>query len=321
MRILVAGASGFIGSHLCDALLEAGHEVVGLDSFITGRSDNSRHLGSHPAFTLVNWDITKPWTPDGSFDRVYHLASPASPVGYMRSPIQTHLTNSVGTYNLLRLSRELNARFLFASTSEAYGDPLVHPQPETYFGNVNPVGPRSCYDESKRFGESISMEFVRQYSLDGRIVRIFNTYGPRSDPNDGRVIPAFIMNALTGRKLTIYGDGRQTRSLCFVSDLVNGLVLAMESEGTAGEVINLGNPDERTVLTIANTIIAACDSTSELEFLEARPDDPYLRCPDISKARRLLGWEPTVGIEEGLRETIRDLSAYVPSDRASHPEA
>lgn len=311
MRILVAGAAGFIGSHLSDALLADGHDVVGVDSFVTGRPVNIEHLMAQPRFTLFEHDVTEEWEPQGSFDQIYHLASPASPVGYMRNPILTHLTNSTGTYNLLRIAHQCNAKFLFASTSEAYGDPEIHPQPETYFGNVNSVGPRSCYDESKRFGESITMEFVRNFSLDGRVIRIFNTYGPRSDPNDGRVIPAFVMGALRNEPLTIYGDGHQTRSLCYVTDLVAGIIAAMNAEGTAGEVINLGNPDERTVLAIANTIVATCGSDSTINFVEARQDDPYLRCPDISKARRLLGWQPVTGIEDGLQATIDDLSSYV----------
>jgi UDP-glucuronate decarboxylase len=317
VQILVAGAAGFIGSHLTDALLSAGHEVTGIDNFVTGRHVNIQHLSDHPGFTLVEHDITDLWKPDTRFDRIYHLASPASPVGYMRNSILTHLTNSVGTYNLLQLAEAMNARFLFASTSEAYGDPEVHPQPETYFGNVNPVGPRSCYDESKRFGESITMEFVRNFSLDGRVIRIFNTYVPRSDPEDGRVIPAFIMGALSNQPLTIYGDGKQTRSLCFVGDLVEGIVRAMETPRTTGELINLGNPDERTVLSIAETIIDTCESTSEINYLEARPDDPYLRCPDISKARKLLDWAPSTGIKDGLRATIDDLSGYVTSSHST----
>lgn len=313
MRILVAGAAGFIGSHLVDSLLAQGHSVVGIDNLITGRRENIAHLGPDDDFTLFEHDITTSWEPDGIFDQIYHLASPASPVGYMRNPILTHLTNSVGTYNLLQIASTHGAQFLYASTSEAYGDPEVHPQPESYFGNVNPVGPRSCYDESKRFGESITMEFVRNFSLDGRIIRIFNTYGPRSDPDDGRVIPAFIMGALRNEPLTIFGDGQQTRSLCYVQDLVQGIIAAMNTDHTCGQVINLGNPVERTVLTIAETIISTCRSTSRIDFVEARPDDPYLRCPDISKARRLLGWEAVTGIEEGFRATIEDLKNYVTS--------
>ncbi len=319
MKVLVAGAAGFIGSHLCDALLASGHQVTGVDNFVTGRNVNIRHLSNHESFRLVEHDITNPWTPDDQFDLVYHLASPASPVGYMRNSILTHLTNSIGTHNLIQIAQTMNAGFLFASTSEAYGDPEVHPQHESYFGNVNPVGPRSCYDESKRFGESLTMEYIRNFGLDGRIIRIFNTYGPRSDPDDGRVIPAFIMNALRDDPLTIFGDGQQTRSLCYVTDLVRGIIRAMEAPGTSGQVINLGNPDERSVQEIAETIIEACNSSSRISYEPAREDDPYLRCPDITRARSLLGWEPTIGIEEGLRATIEDLSSYVTSGDRPRP--
>jgi UDP-glucuronate decarboxylase len=312
VHILVAGAAGFIGSHLVDRLLADGHAVTGVDNMITGRARNIQHLDNHPRFTLLSHDIINPLSIEA--DQIYHLASPASPVGYMRHPIETHLTNSVGTYNLLRLAGATGARFLFASTSEAYGDPLVHPQPETYHGNVNPVGPRSCYDESKRFGESITMEYVRQFSLDARIIRIFNTYGPRNDPADGRVIPNFIVRALVGEPLVIFGDGAQTRSLCYVSDLVEGIVLAMETQGTTGEVINLGNPDERTVADIGRLIIELCNSRSEMLHEPARPDDPIRRCPDIAKARRLLGWEPRFPVVDGLRQTIEYFRTYL-SDR------
>jgi UDP-glucuronate decarboxylase len=319
VHILVAGASGFIGSHLVDRLLADGHSVTGVDNMITGRPRNIQHLDGHTGFTLMRHDIVEPLTLE--VDQIYHLASPASPVGYMRYPIETHTTNSVGTHNLLRLAQATGARFLFASTSEAYGDPLVHPQPETYHGNVNPVGPRSCYDESKRFGESITMEYVRQFSLDARIIRIFNTYGPRNDPNDGRVIPNFIMRALVGEPLVIFGDGTQTRSLCYVSDLVEGIVLAMEAPDTTGEVINLGNPDERTVGDIGQLIIELCASRSEIHYEPARPDDPIRRCPDIAKARRLLGWEPGFPIVDGLRQSIDYFASYLPDrPRAASPE-
>jgi dTDP-glucose 4,6-dehydratase/UDP-glucuronate decarboxylase len=304
----VAGGAGFIGSHLCDALVDAGHSVIAVDNFVTGRAVNIEHLKGHPRFTFIEHDVTVPF--EVQVDQIYHLASPASPVGYMSHPIETHLVNSIGTLNLLRLAKANQARFLCTSTSQAYGDPLVPPQPETYFGNVNPIGPRSCYDESKRFGESITMEFVRNFGVDARIVRLFNTYGPRNDPEDGRVVPNFVMRALAGQALPVYGDGEQTRSLCYVSDLIAGLWRAMEGDNASGEVINLGNPDERTILELAHFIIEMTGSTSSISFEPARPDDPDRRCPDITKARDLLGWEPIVPIEEGLRETIAYFDRY-----------
>ena len=307
--MLVSGGAGFIGSHLCDSLIADGHEVVCVDNFITGRQKNIDHLFDNPAFQMIEHDIVEELDESISADRVYHLASPASPVGYMRHPIETHLVNSVGTHNMLKLAQRCGAQLLYTSTSESYGNPDIHPQPETYFGNVNPVGPRSCYDESKRFGESITMEYVRQFALDARIVRIFNTYGPRNDPNDGRVIPNFIRSAERGEPLVIFGDGTQTRSLCYVSDLVRGLRRAMESPTTTGEVINLGNPDERTVLDLARIITGYCQSNAPIEFVEARQDDPERRCPDITKARALLGWEPSVDLEDGLRATIEHFRA------------
>jgi UDP-glucuronate decarboxylase len=309
LRVLVSGGAGFIGSHLCDSLIADDFHVVCVDNFITGRQRNIQHLLDHPAFELVEHDIVNPLDTSIDVDRVFHLASPASPVGYMRHPIETHLVNSVGTHNMLRLAQRCGASLLYTSTSESYGNPDVHPQPETYFGNVNPVGPRSCYDESKRFGESITMEYVRQFDLDARIIRIFNTYGPRNDPNDGRVIPNFIRSAERGEPLIIFGDGTQTRSLCYVSDLVRGLRLAMESPNTKGEVINLGNPDERTVSDLARIITDYCQSSATVEFVDARQDDPERRCPDISKAQRLLGWEPSVVLEDGLRATIEHFRA------------
>jgi dTDP-glucose 4,6-dehydratase/UDP-glucuronate decarboxylase len=309
--VLVAGGAGFIGSHLCDSLLADDHEVIVLDNFITGRQRNIAHLADHPRFTLIERDIVQGVDDLGlQVERIFHLASPASPVGYMQHPFETGLTNTVGTLNLLRLAQRVGARLLFTSTSEAYGNPAVHPQPETYFGNVNPIGPRSCYDESKRYGESLTTEFVRQFRLDARIVRIFNTYGPRNDPYDGRVIPNFMMSAQRNEPLLIFGDGSQTRSLCYVSDLVRGLRAMMETDGLAGEVVNLGNPDERTILDLARIIADGFGASGGFNFVPARQDDPERRCPDISKARKLLGWEPQVSLEDGLRETMAYYASY-----------
>ena len=303
MKALVTGGAGFIGSHLCERLLQDGHAVVCVDNLITGHRENVAHLLAEPQFEFVEHDVTQPL--DLPVDLVFHLASPASPPGYLQFPVRTALANSLGTYNLLELARRHGARFLLASTSEAYGDPLEHPQREDYWGNVNPIGMRSCYDESKRFAESLTVTYVRHYDLDARIVRIFNTYGPHSDPNDGRVIPNFITQALRGEPITVYDRGEQTRSLCYVTDLVEGIIRAMFFDGTKGEVFNLGMPDERSVLEFAQIIKRLVRSDSPIEF---RPpiseDDPAKRCPDISKARQRLNWEPKVGLDEGLRLTI-----------------
>ena len=309
MKIVVTGGAGFIGSHLCDRLLQEGHDVLCVDNFITGAERNIAPLRAHPNFTFVYQDITKPF--DFEADAIFHLASPASPVGYMEHPVETILVNSHGTYLLLEQAKKHNAKFLMASTSEAYGDPLVHPQREDYWGNVNSIGPRACYDESKRLGETLTMEYHRQYQLDARIVRIFNTYGPNSQINDGRMIPNFITQALLNEPLTIYGDGSFTRSICYVSDLVEGLLRAMFKPNTAGDVFNLGNTDEHTVLEYARTIIRLCEATSTIEYAPGRTDDPERRRPDITKAQRVLGWQPTVGIESGLRRTIEWFSENV----------
>lgn len=301
---MVAGGAGFVGSHLCEALLDRGDEVTVVDNFITGREANVARLLDRPGFRLIKHDVTQPLDPGIEVDQIYHLASPASPVGYTAHPIETHLVNSLGTYNLLELARRVSAAFLITSTSEAYGDPLEHPQRESYFGNVNPIGPRSCYDESKRFAESLTMEYVRQFGHNARIVRLFNTYGPRMDPDDGRVVPNFINQALRGESLTIFGDGSQTRSFCYVSDIVRGLQAAMDSAGTAGQVFNLGNPDEWTILDFAHHILRALGRDLPIDFQPGRQDDPTRRCPDITKARTQLGWQPVVTLDEGLPPTI-----------------
>ncbi len=302
MKVLVAGGAGFIGSHLCARLLADGHSVLCVDTLLTGSLRNIAALQDRPGFTFLRQDVTEPFAFEA--EAVFHLASPASPVGYMEHPFETILVNSLGTYRLLQQAREVGAQFLLASTSEAYGDPLEHPQRETYFGNVNPIGPRACYDESKRLGETITMEFYRQYKLDARIVRIFNTYGPHSQMDDGRIVPNFITQALTGQPLTIHGDGAQTRSLCYVSDLVDGLVRAMFTPGTTGEVYNLGNPEEHRVREFAELILRLCASSSPLIYEPKRQDDPERRRPDIRKAKEKLGWTPRVGLEDGMTRTI-----------------
>lgn len=305
MRILVSGAAGFVGSHLCEDLLSEGHYIIGLDNFITGRRGNLATFADHPNFEFHQHDIIEPFAGlSQPVDAIFHLASPASPVGYSRHPIETHLVNSVGTHNMLKIALQCEAKFLITSTSEAYGDPLQHPQREDYWGNVNPVGPRSCYDESKRFAESLTMEYVRQFNLDARITRLFNTYGPRNDPQDGRVVPNFVNQALENRPITIYGDGSQTRAFCYVSDLIRGLKLVMFSEGTKGEVFNVGNPDERTILDFAETVRRICNPDVAIVFQPGRVDDPNKRCPDITKIKTRLGWSPVVSLEEGLQHTI-----------------
>ena len=309
MKIVVTGGAGFIGSHLCTRLLNEEHSVLCVDNFITGSERNIAPLHNHPRFSFACHDVTKPF--DFEADAIFHLASPASPVGYMDHPIETILVNSQGTYQMLEQAKKQNAMFLVASTSEAYGDPLVHPQREDYWGNVNPIGPRACYDESKRLGETLTMEYCRQFRLNARIVRIFNTYGPNSQINDGRMIPNFITSSLRNEPLTIYGNGSITRSICYVSDLVDGLIRAMFQPGTAGEVFNLGNTEEHTVLEYAHTIIRLCESTSSIIFEPNRIDDPERRRPDISKAQQALGWQPRVGLEAGLRRTIEWFSNYI----------
>lgn len=318
MAILVAGGAGFIGSHLVERLLNEGHEVICLDNFLTGRRANVAHLQGRPGFALLEHDIIEPLAELRDIEAVYHLASPASPPGYQRHPVETLRVNSEGTRHLLDVALANNAPFLFASTSEAYGDPLEHPQREEYRGNVSSTGPRSMYDEAKRFGEALVMAYVRDKGANARIVRIFNTYGPNSDPGDGRLVPNFISQALRGEPLTIYGDGSQTRSLCYVSDMVEGLRQCMASRAAVGQVINLGNPDEHTVLEFAEIIRELAGSMSEFVFTEpAVGDDPQRRQPDINRARELLGWQPEVWLEEGLRRTIAYFRKELEAERAA----
>lgn len=304
MDILVTGGAGFIGSHLCDKLLMLGHSVTVMDNLLTGSTDNIQHLLGNKSFQFIKHDVIEPIPSGSRWDGIFHMASPASPVGYWTYPLETMLVNSTGTYNLLKHAAATGARFLLTSTSEVYGDPLEHPQAESYRGNVNPVGPRACYDEGKRYAEAISALFMQKYGVDGRIVRIFNTYGPRNHPEDGRVIPNFITQALTGKPITIYGDGSQSRSLCYVSDMVDGLIKAMVTDGSKGQVINLGNPDERTVLEIGELIRKLVGSSSPVDFLPGRDEEVSRRCPDITKARQALGWEPKITLEDGLKQTI-----------------
>jgi len=302
LRLIVSGAAGFIGSHLCDRLLAEGHTVVGLDNLLTGSLANLAHLEGDPHFRFVRHDVTEPFELDGRVDGVLHLASPASPKDYLRHPLETLEAGSTGTRRMLELTRQSNARFLLASTSECYGDPLVHPQPETYWGHVNPVGPRSCYDEAKRFAEALTTAYHATYGLGTAIARIFNTYGPRMKLHDGRVVPAFLDQALRGEPLTVFGDGSQTRSFCYVSDMVEGLYRLLLSDERYP--VNFGNPCEMTILEFAERIRRLTGTSSPIEFQPLPEDDPRQRRPDISKARRLLGWEPRVPLEEGLRLTI-----------------
>jgi dTDP-glucose 4,6-dehydratase len=301
-RAIVTGGAGFVGSHLIDRLRRDGVEVVCVDSMITGRRVNLAHLEDDPGFQLIERDVTTSWDVDGPVDAVFHLASPASPVDYQRHPVATLDVGTIGTRRTLEVAREKQARFLFASTSEVYGDPDVHPQVETYWGNVNPVGPRSMYDESKRAAEAYVMAFRRSLGVDTRIARIFNTYGPRMRSDDGRAVPQFITQALSGEPLTVYGDGSQTRSLCYVDDLVDGLIRLMDSEYQ--EPVNLGNPHELTMRELAEIIRDACDSASAIETRPLPVDDPRRRCPDISRAETILGWSPTISLQTGLKRTV-----------------
>jgi dTDP-glucose 4,6-dehydratase len=307
MRYLIAGAAGFVGSHLCDRLVAEGNEVIGVDNFITGRTENLMQLAAQPRFRIIEHDVIAPFHCDGPLDCIMNLASPASPNDYLKHPVETLRVGSEGTRNLLQLALEKQARFLLASTSECYGDPLEHPQKETYWGNVNPVGPRSCYDESKRFAEALTMAYQRAHGVQTNIVRIFNTYGPRMKLDDGRIVPSFIHQALNNLPMTVFGDGSQTRSFCYVSDLVDGLIRLSRSDERYP--VNIGNPTELSVLTFAELIRSLTGTAAEIVFCALPQDDPQRRRPDISKAKELLGWEPAVGLEEGLRRTIESFCA------------
>ncbi len=315
MRIIVTGGAGFLGSHLCDKLISLGHTVIAIDNLLTGNEQNIAHLKDNPNFTFINHDVTLPLPADLQADQIYHLASPASPnqdspKSYHALAFETMQVNTNGTWALAQTAVEMKAKFLFASTSEIYGDPLEHPQKETYRGNVSTAGPRSVYDEAKRYGETIVSAFVRSKGLDGRIIRIFNTYGPRLSPDDGRVVTEFVTAALQNQPLPVFGKGTQTRSFCYVSDLIEGIYAAMNSDNTKGEVFNLGNPDEYQVLDLAQKVIELTGTTAEIEYAKELPeDDPLQRCPDITKAKEILDWEPKIGLEEGLGKYIQYLKS------------
>ena len=299
---VVTGVAGFLGSHLTDLLLARGHKVIGIDNFVTGTVDNISHLGGNPNFKFIQQDVTEFIFLDVPVDYVWHFASPASPIDYLELPIQTLKVGSLGTHKALGLAKNKRARFLLASTSEIYGDPLVHPQTEDYWGHVNPIGPRGCYDEAKRFAEALTVAYHKEHAVETRIVRIFNTYGPRMRLNDGRVVPAFISQALKRKPLTVFGRGRQTRSFCYVSDLIEGIYRLMMS--SCDQPVNIGNPNEMTVLEFAREIIRLTGSRSKIAFKPLPQDDPKQRQPDITRARKLLGWEPRVTLAEGLKRTL-----------------
>ena len=317
MKLLVAGAGGFLGSHLVDRLIADGHEVIGVDNFISGREENLVGLATESRFELIRADVSEPMTLRG-IDGIFHLASPASPVDYLLHPIETLKAGSYASHNLLELARANNARFLLASTSEVYGDPTVNPQPESYWGNVNSTGPRSVYDEAKRYAEAVTMAYHRHHGVDVRVARIFNTYGPRMRPNDGRVVTNFIAQALTGEPLTIYGDGSQSRSFCFVDDEVDGLC-RLFADGDC-DPTNIGNPKEFTMRELADLVLEMTGSRSIIAEQPLPQDDPKVRRPDISRARRLLGWEPRVQLREGLRRTIEYFQQLPPDSLVSRPQ-
>ncbi len=313
MKIIVTGGAGFVGSQLCDLLISQGHEVLCIDNLLTGNLENIGHLKTNPNFKFLEFEVTNDLPQDIQADQIYHLASPASPnanskKSYLELPFETMAVNTTGTWKLAQKAVEWKAMFLFASTSEVYGDPLEHPQKEEYRGNVSTTGPRSVYDESKRFGETITSAYVRSKGLDGRIIRIFNTYGPRMALDDGRVVIEFVLAALKNAPIPIFGDGKQTRSFCYISDLVSGINAAMNSENTRGEIFNLGNPDEFTILELAEKVKQVTNSNSEIQFTQDLPeDDPARRRPDITKAKEILGWESSVNLEEGLLKLVQYL--------------
>ncbi len=314
MRVLVTGVAGFLGSHLADRLLAEGHEVVGLDNLITGNADNIGHLLGHELFSFFNHDVTQFLYVAGALDGVLHFASPASPVDYLNFPIQTLKVGSLGTHKALGLARAKNARFLLASTSEVYGDPAVHPQPETYWGNVNPVGPRGVYDEAKRFAEALTMAYHRYHGVETRIVRIFNTYGPRMRPDDGRVVSNFIVQALRGEPLTVYGDGSQTRSFCYVDDLVDGIYRLFLSDRI--DPLNIGNPNEFTINQLAELVLEILESQSGVDHRPLPVNDPKVRRPDTTAASELLGWSPQIELRDGLLKTIEYFREVLDLDSA-----
>lgn len=315
MKVIVTGGAGFLGSHLCDKLIGLGHEVICIDNLLTGSESNIEHLKNNSSFQFIKHDVSLPLPQNLKADQIYHLASPASPnqnspKSYHALAFETMQVNTNGTWNLAQQALDMGAKFLFASTSEAYGDPLEHPQKESYRGNVSTTGARSVYDEAKRFGETITAAFVRSKNLDGRIIRIFNTYGPRMALDDGRAVIEFVMAALSQKPIPIFGNGQQTRSFCYVSDLIDGIYAAMNSENTTGKIFNLGNPDEYQILELANKVIELTNTSSQIEYAEDLPeDDPLQRCPDITKAKEMLKWEPKIGLEEGLSKLIQYIKA------------
>ena len=302
MRILITGGAGFLGSHLCDLFLAEGHQVIAMDNLITGDIRNIVHLAGNENFRFIKHDVTEYIYIEGELDAILHFASPASPIDYLQYPIQTLKVGALGTHKVLGLARTKGARFLLASTSEVYGDPLLHPQGEDYWGNVNPIGPRGVYDEAKRFAEAMTLAYHRYHGVDTRIARVFNTYGPRMRLDDGRVVPNFIGQALRGEPLTVYGDGSQSRSFCYVNDLIDGVCKLLLSD--MGEPVNLGNPEEMTILELAHKVNEITGNSAGIVYKPLPRDDPKRRCPDISSAKQLLGWEPKVGLGEGLRKTI-----------------